>query len=52
MPNSERMSMMQMFLKLSPKHAKILSETRDGAQAVYTGDREFGRRLSLYRLKF
>ena len=29
-----------------------LREPRGGAQAVYAGDREVGRRLSLYRLKF
>ena len=29
-----------------------MREPRDRAQAVYTGDREVGRRLSLYRLKF
>ena len=30
----------------------MLREPRGGAQAVYTGDREVDRRLSLYRLKF
>ena len=40
------------FIEGSTKSSEILREPRGGAQAVYTGDREFGRRLSLYRLKF
>ena len=33
-------------------NSMFLRKPRGGAQAVYTGDREVGRRSSLYRLEF